>query len=145
MQICCAGPSRCRRGMDCSLQLLRRACWSGNTSLMHSTLPGRRGSQETHQWHLRHLAEVSARGSVFLSMSVTEEMIERMRAKPKPSTLLSKFIFGCPEDPTQAPPLPAAPQLLQSAQIDGAASEHDSASVVVALASLAWCWCADVC
>lgn len=37
MRICCAEPSRCRRGMDCSLQLLRHACWSDNPSLMHFT------------------------------------------------------------------------------------------------------------
>ncbi len=110
MRICCAEPSRCRGGMDCSLQLLRHACWSDNPSLMHFTLPGRRESTEIHQWHLRHLADVSARGSVFLSISVTEEMIERMRAKSKPSALLSKFIFGCPADPTQAPPRPDAPK-----------------------------------
>ena len=57
-------------------------------------------------------------------MSVTEEMIERMRAKPKPSALLSKFIFGCPADPTQAPLQPAPLQMMKTAPTAGAASEH---------------------
>lgn len=50
---------------------------------------------------LQEMAEVSAEGSVFLGLSVTEEMITRMRDRPNRSRLLSKFIYGCPADPTQ--------------------------------------------
>lgn len=50
---------------------------------------------------LREMAEASAEGSVFLGLSVTEEMIDSSRSRPDRSRLLSKFIYGCPADPTQ--------------------------------------------
>lgn len=57
------------------------------------------------QGMLRKVAELSEEGSVFIGLSVTLAVIDRLRARGKgsgvASSLMDQWVFGCPEDPTQ--------------------------------------------
>lgn len=47
-------------------------------------------------------AELSAAGSVFVGLSVTSAVIDRIQSGASKTELMSTWKFGCPADPTQA-------------------------------------------
>lgn len=56
---------------------------------------------------------------MFVGLSVTQAVIDRIRARPPAGNLMDTWVFGCPPDPTQArSPLAADCLLLQ--QLSGA-------------------------
>lgn len=51
--------------------------------------------------YCNNYADASAPGSVLLALSVTEAVIQNIRAKQSAGGLITLFVWGCPPDPSK--------------------------------------------